>query len=43
MFNGMIRAYVVPNERALDIDTEYDLMIGEMLLTKGAHDGSAAV
>ena len=37
MFDGDIRAVVVPPERALDIDTEHDLHLAEALLRLGDH------
>ena len=32
MFDGSVKAVVIPQERALDIDTEYDLKIAQFLL-----------
>ena len=34
MFEGRVRTVVVPVERALDIDTEYDLRVAQSLLSK---------
>jgi N-acylneuraminate cytidylyltransferase len=34
MFDGKLKAVVVPSERALDIDTEYDLSLAEFLLSR---------
>lgn len=34
MFEGTVRAVHIPQERALDIDSEYDLAIADFLLTK---------
>ena len=35
MFEGRVKAVVVPSERALDIDTELDFSIAEFLMTTG--------
>lgn len=32
LFDGCVKAYLVPNERALDIDTELDFSIAEFLI-----------
>jgi N,N'-diacetyl-8-epilegionaminate cytidylyltransferase len=32
LFDGIVKAYKVPNERAIDIDTELDFSIAELLL-----------
>lgn len=37
MFQGRVRAVVVPSERALDIDTELDFSIAEFLMTGRTH------
>lgn len=34
MFEGKVRAIVVPSERALDIDTELDFKLAELLLSE---------
>jgi N,N'-diacetyl-8-epilegionaminate cytidylyltransferase len=34
MFKGKVRAVVVPAERALDIDTEFDFQLAEFLMSK---------
>ena len=39
IFDGRVKAYVVPNERALDIDTELDFLLAEFLI-KGGKDAS---
>ena len=38
MFEGRVKAVVVPRERALDIDTEMDLAFAEYLLTQWRPD-----
>jgi len=41
LFEGKVQAVIVPRERALDIDSEFDLRIAEFLLTRtpvGARD-----
>ena len=35
LFDGRVKAYKVPNERAFDIDTELDLLIVELLIKEG--------
>jgi len=35
LFDGRVKAYKVPNERAIDIDTELDLSIAEFLIKEG--------
>ena len=39
MFEGKIRAVIVPRERAVDIDTELDLKFAEFLLSQQATSG----
>ena len=34
LYEGTVRAVVVPRERSLDIDTPYDLAVAECLLQK---------
>ncbi len=41
MFEGRVKAVVVPSERALDIDTELDLKFAEFLIQLRSVDGSA--
>jgi CMP-N-acetylneuraminic acid synthetase len=36
MFEGKVRAVEIPRERALDIDTEYDMLIAEAMVGKPA-------
>lgn len=43
LFDGRVRAVQIPRERALDIDTAMDLVIGEALAGKVASAGSARV
>jgi N-acylneuraminate cytidylyltransferase len=40
MLEGRIRAVVVPTERALDIDTEFDLQIAEFLFSRRQQQGT---
>ena len=40
MFEGKVKAVLVPSERAVDIDTELDFAFAEYLLTRLAPDGS---
>ncbi len=35
LFDGRVKAYKVPNERAIDIDTELDFSIAEFLIKEG--------
>ena len=42
MFQGRVAAVVVPPERALDIDTEFDFQVAELLLRNKASMPSAA-
>ena len=35
LFDGRVKAYKVPNERAIDTDTELDLSIAEFLIKEG--------
>lgn len=35
VFEGRVKGVLVPNERALDIDTELDLLVAEALVRKG--------
>lgn len=42
MFEGNVQAVVVPRERALDIDTEFDLEIAEGLLSRRGNTGAGA-
>lgn len=41
IFDGRVRAVRIPRERALDIDTEFDLLVGTMLAGKVASAGDA--
>jgi N-acylneuraminate cytidylyltransferase len=34
MFEGNVRAVSVPQERAIDIDTEFDLTVAECLIAR---------
>jgi N-acylneuraminate cytidylyltransferase len=43
IFDGNVRAVLVPRERALDIDTELDLFIGAALIDKVSSAGEARV
>jgi N,N'-diacetyl-8-epilegionaminate cytidylyltransferase len=43
IFDGKVRAVQIPRERALDIDTELDLLIGEALVGKVSLAGDARV
>lgn len=43
IFDGNVRAVLVPRERALDIDTELDLFIGTVLIDKASSAGEARV
>ena len=40
MFDGKVRAIVVPTERAVDIDSELDLKFAEFLLSQSSADAS---
>lgn len=40
IFDGRVRAVEVPRERALDIDTKFDLLVAESLLGKVGNTGS---
>lgn len=41
IFDGTVRAVLIPRERALDIDTELDLVIGSMLVDRAGAAGAA--
>ena len=41
IFDGLVRAVVIPRERALDIDTRFDMMIAEALIGTVATAGIA--
>lgn len=43
LFDGKVRAVQIPRERALDIDTGLDMLIGETLVGKVASAGEARV
>lgn len=43
IFDGKVRAVLIPRERALDIDTELDLLIGETLVGRELSAGEARV
>jgi CMP-N-acetylneuraminic acid synthetase len=43
MFDGRVRAVEIPRERALDIDTAFDLMIAEALVGHVASAGAAKI
>jgi N-acylneuraminate cytidylyltransferase len=42
VFDGSVRAVLIPRERALDIDTELDLRIGSALIGQGSSIGGEA-
>ena len=39
MFEGKVKAVVVPAERALDVDTELDFMLAELMVDRSRHAG----
>ena len=41
IFDGVVRGVVVPQERALDIDTEFDMRIAACLLAERASEGTS--
>ncbi|MBX9829347.1 MAG: acylneuraminate cytidylyltransferase family protein [Xanthobacteraceae bacterium] len=42
LFGPRLRGYVMPAERAVNIDEEIDLVVADYLLTKQRHDGQQA-
>jgi N-acylneuraminate cytidylyltransferase len=41
LYDGVVRAVTVPVERSIDVDTEVDLALAELLLARRAADGGA--
>ncbi len=43
LWSGRVGAVVIPQERALDIDTPFDLRLAELLLTNPIYDQDDAL